>query len=68
MIPVGRGILTFNTPEEAAAAIGDVQERYAEHAEAASAIAAEYFDSRTVLSSLIDRAMGQRATTAEVSV
>jgi hypothetical protein len=43
--------------EEAVRAINDVNSNYAEHAEAARALAEEYFDSNIVLNSLIERAM-----------
>ena len=56
VLPVGEGILTFRTVEEAASAIREVEENYARHAKAASGIAEEYFDSDKVLRRLIDDA------------
>lgn len=57
VLPVGEGILSFKTIEEAVAAIREVQSNYARHAKAARVIAEEYFDSDRVLRRLIDEAM-----------
>lgn len=57
VLPVGVGILPFQTIEEAAIAIREVEGNYTRHAKAARAIAEEYFDSSKVLSRLIDEAM-----------
>lgn len=57
VIPVGHGVLTFRTPEEAVDAIHDVEARYALHAEAAREMAEEYFDSGKVLARLLEGAM-----------
>jgi hypothetical protein len=57
ILPVGEGLLTFSTLDEAAAAIREVEARYPQHARAARAIAEEYFDSRAVLSRLVEEAM-----------
>jgi glycosyltransferase involved in cell wall biosynthesis len=56
VFPVGEGILPFATLEEAAAAIREVEGDYARHARAARSIAAECFDSDSVLARLIDQA------------
>jgi hypothetical protein len=56
VIPVGEGLLAFDTLEEAEAAIEEVGNNYPRHSNAARDIAEEYFDSAMVLSSLIDRA------------
>jgi hypothetical protein len=55
-IPVGRGVLPFGTMEEAVDAIEQLAADPAGHAQAASAIAREYFDSDRVLNRLIDQA------------
>ncbi|HYQ86846.1 MAG TPA: hypothetical protein VES59_06350 [Bacteroidota bacterium] len=55
-LPVGEGILPFTNMEESVAAIQAVQSDYVRHSRAARAIAEEYFDSRKVLSQLIERA------------
>ena len=64
VIPVGEGVLTFGTMEEAAAAIREVESDYGRHAKAARAIAEEYFDSDKVLPRLIDEALSSGATPA----
>jgi hypothetical protein len=64
-LPVGDGILSFQTLEEAAAAIEDVETRYSRHANAARAIAETYFDSDKVLTRLIDEAAGGARRRAE---
>jgi len=58
VLPVGEGILSFSTPEEAAACIQEVDADHDRHARAARAVAEEYFDSARVLARLIERAMG----------
>ncbi|MGH2729136.1 MAG: hypothetical protein ACRDJI_00845 [Actinomycetota bacterium] len=54
-IPVGEGILTFSTLEEAADAIEDVQAHYRVHAAGAGDIAEAYFDSDQVLGRLLEQ-------------
>ena len=54
----GRGVLGFRTAEEAAAGLEEVGRDYERHCRAARMIASEYFDARTVLSKLIERAEG----------
>lgn len=56
-LPVGEGVLPFQTTEEAVAGVHEVEGDYARHAKAARAIAEEYFDSNKVLSRLIKEAM-----------
>ena len=58
VLPVGEGILSFTSPEEAADAIRQVDQNRARHSEAARAIASTFFDSDAVLSRLIEAAMG----------
>ncbi len=53
-LPVGEGLLTFNTADEAAAGIREVERDYSHHAAAASDLAARYFDSDRVLAALLD--------------
>jgi hypothetical protein len=53
-LPVGEGILAFSTLPEAIAAIQEVEGNYVRHAQAASAIASEYFDADKVLTALIE--------------
>jgi hypothetical protein len=53
-ISVGKGVLTFNTVEEASSAIEVVESNYLEHAAAAREIAIRYFDSDRVLVRMLD--------------
>jgi hypothetical protein len=57
VLPIGEGILSFRTMEEAIAAIREVEAHYTQHAKAARAIAEAYFDSDKVLTRLLDEAM-----------
>ena len=54
LYPVGEGLLTFSTPDEAAAAVHDVLANYKRHAAAARDIAERYFDSDKVWGKLLD--------------
>jgi len=56
-IPTGEGLLTFSTVDEAADAIQRVASEPDRHARAARALARVYFDSRGVLSDLLERAL-----------
>lgn len=62
ILPVGEGILTFRTVEEAAVSIQEVQQNYGKHAKAAREVAEAYFDSDKVLTQLIDDAMSNDAS------
>jgi hypothetical protein len=53
-IPVGQGVIAFNTLEEAKAALETAEENYTLHAAAAREIAAEYFRSDNVLARMLD--------------
>lgn len=55
-LPVGQGLLTFRTPEEAVAGIHAINGDYAAHSRAARTIAETYFASGPVLESLLERA------------
>jgi hypothetical protein len=55
VLPVGHGLLSFGTVDEAAACIRDVEGNYHLHSRAAREIAAEYFDSDKVLGDLLER-------------
>ena len=65
-----RGVLAFNTLDEAVAAVEDISARYEFHCQAAREVAAEYFDARSVLARLLDSAgrsqMGRDKEAAEV--
>lgn len=54
ILPVGEGLLSFSTIEEAASGIREVEGDFRRHSKAARAIAEEYFDSDAVLSKLLD--------------
>jgi len=54
VLPCGKGVLAFNTIEEACAAIDEVEGNYARHAGAALDFAREYFDSTRVLGKMIE--------------
>lgn len=64
VLPVGDGVLTFHTLDEAVDRIRDVTGRYEHHCRAARQVADEYFDSDKVLARLID---ATTASTAEES-
>jgi len=57
-LPVGEGLLSFATAEEAAAAIEEVGADYERHAAAARALAEDLLDSRSVLERLFRRLDG----------
>jgi hypothetical protein len=52
-IPVGEGLLTFSSPEEAAAAVETIAGSWRSHGKAARRVAEECFDSRKVLTGLL---------------
>lgn len=56
-LPIGEGILTFRNLSEAVNGIGVINADYNQHRQAARNLAAEYFDSDKVLSSLLEAAM-----------
>jgi len=53
--PVGEGLLTFSTLEEAAAGVEEIERNYERHSTAARALAEEHFDARIVLGRLLER-------------
>jgi hypothetical protein len=57
VLPAGEGLLMFSDIREAAEAIKRVESQYARHSKAARAVAEEYFDSKKVLTGLVDTAM-----------
>ncbi|MDQ3587810.1 MAG: hypothetical protein M3350_10565 [Actinomycetota bacterium] len=58
LLPVGDGLLTFSTLEEAAAGVEAIGADYGRHCEAARALAEEHFDSDKVLGRLLDELGG----------
>jgi hypothetical protein len=59
VFPVGEGLLTFSTPEEAAEGVRRLRADYRLHARAARAVAEQCFDSDKVLR----RVLGQLGVT-----
>jgi hypothetical protein len=57
-LPTGEGLLTFATIDAAVAGVEAIVDRYAQHREAARAIAERFFDSRRVLPRLLDAVGG----------
>jgi len=53
----GAGVIPFSTADDVLNGIQEINGRYEFHCKAARAVAEEYFDSRKVLSSLVERAM-----------
>jgi hypothetical protein len=62
LYPLGRGLLTFETIAEAAAGVEAITADYGGHARAARDLAVEYFDSKRVLSRLVEQLDAVRAT------
>jgi hypothetical protein len=57
VLPLGEGLLAFETLEEAAAGVREVDAHYARHARAARELAAEHFASGRVLADLLEEAL-----------
>jgi hypothetical protein len=55
-LPTGDGLFAFEDPDGAAAAVDEVNRRYAHHCRAARELAAAHFDSRVILTRLIEEA------------
>jgi hypothetical protein len=53
-LPHGEGLLAFSSPDEALAGIDRINGDYARHAARAREIAAEHFDSKKILTTLLD--------------
>lgn len=56
-LEAGTGVVSFRNPEEAIAALEDVNSRYSVHCCAAREVAEEYFDSSKILPKLLDEAI-----------
>lgn len=56
VLPSGNGLVAFNDLPTAASAIEDISARYADHCEAARALAEDHFDSDIVLGRLLEQA------------
>ena len=62
-LPAGAGLLPYATTEEAADRVEQVERDYERHCRAARELAEGYFDSRRVLTRLVDRALAEREPT-----
>ena len=58
-LETGSGVIEFGSPQQAIAAIEEIQDRYSFHCRAARELASEYFDASKVLATLIDSAFEQ---------
>lgn len=56
ILPTGKGLFSFRTPDDVLAAIDEIESDYAGNRKAAREIAAEYFAAESVMESLCDRA------------
>ncbi len=55
LYPIGEGLLTYSTLEEAAAGVEEISGNYERHCKAAREIAEEFFDSDKVLTRLLEK-------------
>jgi hypothetical protein len=67
-LETGLGVVPFQTPDEASAAIADVNRRYESHCRAARELAEHYFDARRVLTRLLDAVDDRSRTEARVGI
>ena len=65
--PVGEGVLSFSTMDEAVSAIESLKLDYNKHSRAAREIATNFFDSGKVLTKLLERAMNVSEYPSELS-
>ena len=63
VLPTGLGLLAFGTPEEALAALAEVDARYGAHCRAARELVESHFEAGRVLASLLARAGAATPTT-----
>ena len=56
-LPCGRGLLAYDTHEQALAAIASLRDDYPQHCRAARDLVEHYFDARRVLGDLLERAI-----------
>jgi hypothetical protein len=54
-LPTGEGLLSFQTEDDALAAVEEIERDYDRHSKAARALAQEHFDSDRVLARLVER-------------
>ena len=55
LYPIGEGLLTFRTLDEAVAGVLEIRDNYAFHVRRAREVAEECFDSDKVLTALLDK-------------
>jgi hypothetical protein len=55
VLPCGRGLFAFDGPDDAAAALAEIESDYGLHCRAAEEIAREFFDAEKVVASLLER-------------
>jgi hypothetical protein len=56
-LPTGRGLFSFQTIDDAAAAMEEIASDYAGHCAGARQVAEKYFDAKIVLGELLERVM-----------
>ena len=61
-LDAGEGVIAFRTRDEAVAAVDDVAARYEHHCRRAREIVEAYFDSRRVLTEMLDKIMARGRT------
>ena len=54
-LPTGEGLFSFETVDDAAAALDEISADYDRHSRAANRIVRDYFDARKVLTELLER-------------
>jgi glycosyltransferase involved in cell wall biosynthesis len=59
VLPIGEGLLAFETTSDAALAVEEVESEWDRHSAAALQLAAEHLDARKVLSRLLERLVGR---------
>lgn len=64
VLPIGEGLLTFRTPDEAVDALDSLGRDYAGHCKAARHIAESYFEAGFVLKDLLDKLAANPSPTA----
>jgi len=55
LYPIGEGLLTFSTLDEAATGVEAITKDYSKHSRAARELAEEFFDSDKVLTALLEK-------------
>jgi hypothetical protein len=66
VLPVGEGVISFSTVDEAEAGIREVEANYQRHAKAAQDIAETYFDSDKILNRILDITLNTPGATTDL--